>query len=114
VAWPHAPTRSASELQIEPELGALALPPESADSDPMSVHGFRQALAAVLLDRATPPAKFAGTRQFARSTRWRTAVQYAGSIVVLAVVSACASHTPDAVPQADASISPAPRRSRVG
>ena len=34
-----------------------------------------------------------------RSTRWRTAVSHAGSIVVLAVGSACASHTPDAAPR---------------
>jgi hypothetical protein len=36
-----------------------------------------------------------------RSTRWRTAVSHVGSIVLLAVGSACASHTPDAGPQAD-------------
>jgi hypothetical protein len=36
-----------------------------------------------------------------RSTRWRTALSHIGSIVVLAVASACASHTPDAVPAAD-------------
>jgi hypothetical protein len=35
-----------------------------------------------------------------RSTRWRNALSHVGSIVVLAVGSACASHTPDAVPQA--------------
>jgi hypothetical protein len=36
-----------------------------------------------------------------RSTRWRTALPHVGSIVVLAVASACASHTPDPGPQAD-------------
>jgi hypothetical protein len=36
-----------------------------------------------------------------RRTRRRTAVSHVGSIVVLAVVSACASHTPGAGPQAD-------------
>jgi hypothetical protein len=36
-----------------------------------------------------------------RSTRWRNALSHVGSIVVLAVGSACASHTPNAVPQAD-------------
>jgi len=36
-----------------------------------------------------------------RSTRWRTAVSHVGSIVLLAVGSACASHTPDAVPGAN-------------
>jgi hypothetical protein len=36
-----------------------------------------------------------------RSTRWRAAVSHVGSIVVLAVASACASHTPDAGPRAD-------------
>jgi hypothetical protein len=36
-----------------------------------------------------------------RSTRWRTALSHIGSIVVLAVASACASHTPDPGPQAD-------------
>ena len=37
----------------------------------------------------------------AGSTRWRTALSHVGSIVVLAVGSACASHTPDAGPTAD-------------
>lgn len=36
-----------------------------------------------------------------RSTRWRTAVSHVGSIVLVAVGSACASHTPDARPPAD-------------
>jgi hypothetical protein len=36
-----------------------------------------------------------------RSTRWRTAVSHAGSIIVLAVVSACASPEPATVPQGD-------------
>jgi hypothetical protein len=36
-----------------------------------------------------------------RSTRWRTALSNIGSIVVLAFGSACASHTPNAVPAAD-------------
>ena len=36
-----------------------------------------------------------------RSTRCRTALSHIGSIVVLAFGSACASHTPDAVPQVD-------------
>jgi hypothetical protein len=36
-----------------------------------------------------------------RSTRWRTALSHVGSIVSLALGSACASHTPDAGPPAD-------------
>ena len=36
-----------------------------------------------------------------RSTRWRTALSHVGSIAILAFGSACASHTPDAVPAAD-------------
>jgi hypothetical protein len=36
-----------------------------------------------------------------RSTRRRMVLSHVGSIVVLAVGSACASHTPDAVPRAD-------------
>ena len=36
-----------------------------------------------------------------RSTRWRRAVSYVGGMVVLAVGSACASHTPDALSAAD-------------
>lgn len=36
-----------------------------------------------------------------RRTRWRTAAAQVGSIVVLALGSACASDPPDAVPQAD-------------
>ena len=36
-----------------------------------------------------------------RSTRWRRALSHIGSIVVLSVGSACASHTPNAVPAAD-------------
>jgi hypothetical protein len=36
-----------------------------------------------------------------RSTRWRTAMSHVGSIVLLTLGSACASHTPDARPQAD-------------
>jgi hypothetical protein len=36
-----------------------------------------------------------------RSTRWRTALSHIGSIVVLAVASACASPDPTAVPVAD-------------
>jgi hypothetical protein len=67
----------------------------------MSAHSFRQAPAAVPLDRATPPARFVGSAQFGRSTRWRTALSQAGTVVVLAVASACASDTPDAGPQAD-------------
>ena len=35
------------------------------------------------------------------STRWRTALSRVGSIVVLAVGSACASHAPDPGPRAD-------------
>jgi hypothetical protein len=36
-----------------------------------------------------------------RSTRWRTALSHVGSIVVLALGSACASQTRDVAPQAD-------------
>jgi hypothetical protein len=36
-----------------------------------------------------------------RSARWRTATSHVGSIVVLAVASACASPTPDTGPPAD-------------
>jgi hypothetical protein len=36
-----------------------------------------------------------------RTTRWQRAVSHVGSVVVLAFGSACASHTPDAVPAAD-------------
>ena len=38
---------------------------------------------------------------FARRTRWRTALSHIGSIVVVAVGSACASPEPSGVPRAD-------------
>ena len=42
-----------------------------------------------------------GAAVLTHSTRWRTALSHIGSVVVLTVASACASHMPDAGPPAD-------------
>jgi hypothetical protein len=61
---------------------------------------FKLSPAAVPLDGATPSARFDGSRRFARGTRWGTALSHVGSVVVLAIGSACASPQPAAVPRA--------------
>ena len=57
--------------------------------------------AAVPLEGATTSTRFDGSRRFARRTCWGTALSHVGGVVLLALGSACASHTPAAVPRGD-------------